>query len=121
MSSQTDLAVSFLEACAHGNAVEAFGTYLTDGFVHHNVHFPADPVELAKGMDESDREHPDKDFEVQRTVEQGDLVITHSRVAYAGMEISAVHIMRFEGDKIAEFWDVAAPTPDDSPNTNGPF
>lgn len=121
MSSRKDLAVSFLDARTRGNAREAFGTYLTPGFVHHDVHFPAKPLELAKGLDENDAEHPDKDFEIQRVVEHGDTVISHSRVALLGMEISAVHTLRFEGDQIAEMWDVAAPVPDDSPNSNGPF
>jgi predicted SnoaL-like aldol condensation-catalyzing enzyme len=35
--------------------------------------------------------------------------------------IAVVHLFRFEGDKIAEFWDVAQILPDPAPNENGPL
>jgi hypothetical protein len=36
-------------------------------------------------------------------------------------DIAAVHIFRFEQDRIVELWDVAQPLSKDSPNQNGMF
>ena len=35
--------------------------------------------------------------------------------------VAVVHVFRFEGDRIAEFWDIGQPVPKDSPNANGMF
>jgi len=34
---------------------------------------------------------------------------------------AVVHVFRFEGDRIAELWDVGQEVPADSPNQNGMF
>jgi predicted SnoaL-like aldol condensation-catalyzing enzyme len=47
----------------------------------------------------------------------------HSHVvrAEAGVEYAVVHILRFEGERIVELWDVSQEIPADSPNTLGMF
>lgn len=120
-SFQKDQAVSFIEMCARGQANAAYKIYTVPDLVHHNVHFPAEPDALSAGMDENAVEHPDKTYEVQRVLEDDDTVAIHGRVVFAGLEIAVVHIVRFDGEKIVEMWDVAMPVPDDSPNMNGPF
>ena len=57
------------------------------------------------------------------SVREGDTVAVHSRVRHSPEtpEIAVVHIMRFEGDRIAEMWDVGMEAPKDSPNENGMF
>ena len=34
---------------------------------------------------------------------------------------AAVHLFRFDGDRIVELWDVGQPVPEESPNENGVF
>ena len=34
---------------------------------------------------------------------------------------AAVHIFRFQGDRVIELWDVGQPVPENSPNENGMF
>ena len=53
----------------------------------------------------------------------GALVAVHSLMRFhpAHPGVAVVHVFRFEGDKIAEFWDVAQVLPDESPNKNGPL
>jgi predicted SnoaL-like aldol condensation-catalyzing enzyme len=120
-SFQKEQAVSFLEMCANGQAGAAYKIYTAPELIHHNVHFPAEPEALSKGMDDNAVEHPSKTYEVQRVLEDQDTVAVHGRVVFAGLEIAVVHIVRFEDEKIVEMWDVAMPVPDDSPNSNGPF
>ena len=54
---------------------------------------------------------------------EGDLVVVHSYVVQARGEagLAAVHIFRFQGGKIVEFWDCGEPAPVDSPNEDGMF
>jgi len=74
-------------------------------------------------MEEAAKKNPDKVLEVQRALEDGDLVAVHSRVRQkpADRGAAVVHIFRFEDDRIAELWDFGQPVPEDSPNENGMF
>jgi predicted SnoaL-like aldol condensation-catalyzing enzyme len=66
---------------------------------------------------------PNRAFTVQRVLEDGDHVVVHSKVERSAKPfvVSVVHIFRFEGERIAELWDVGMPVPDPCPNADGPF
>lgn len=116
-------AVEFLRMAASGKAGEAAARYLAPGGKHHNVYFPAGWGPLVKGMDENARESPSKTFMVKRALCDGDTVAVHSHVVFKRGDpgTSVVHIFRFEGERIAEMWDVGMQLPADSPNRDGPF
>ena len=118
-----EVAVSFLQLAAAGRAREAFSKHAGSGFRHHNPYFAGDAQALMTGMDENARQNPDKRLEVLHAVEDGDLVAVHSRVQHHADDRGAavVHLFRFEGDRIAELWDVGQPVPDESVNGNGMF
>ncbi len=116
-------AVAFLQLASSGRVREAYDKYVAPDFIHHNAYYPADRESLAKGMEENARQFPNKIFEVQRVLQDGDLVAVHSRVKLKpeGPEIATVHIFRFEHGLIAELWDVGQTAPDNSPNEIGMF
>jgi len=116
-----DAAVSFLQLAASGKTEEAFQRFVGPGFKHHNPYFKGDPVSLKTAMEQNAREHPEKTFEVQRALQDGDLVAVHSRIGFGGNVIAVVHLFRFVDGKIAEFWDIGQPVPAQSPNENGMF
>ena len=118
-----DAATDFLTLCAAGRAYEAFPKYASPAFRHHNPWFVDDATTLMTAMDDNAAQHPAKTFEILRTLEDGDLVATHSRVRMNAdqPEIAVVHLLRFEGDRIAEFWDIAQQVPEGSPNRSGLF
>ena len=66
---------------------------------------------------------PHTSLEIQCAVEEGNIVAVHSRVVHepGGRAISVVHIFRFEGQRIAELWDIGMEEPESSPNANGLF
>jgi predicted SnoaL-like aldol condensation-catalyzing enzyme len=69
-------------------------------------------------------DQPNKSIQIKRMYEDGDTVITHSRVSRQdpqAPDIAVVHIFRFEHDRIAELWDLGQPISKDSPNENGMF
>jgi predicted SnoaL-like aldol condensation-catalyzing enzyme len=120
--SRKDIAISFLKNAASGNLDEAYAL-LSRAFRHHNPYFPGDAESLKAGMAQAASMFPNTTLEAQRVFEDGDLVAVHSRVQHAPntLPIAAVHMFRFEGDEIAELWDVAMEAPQDSPNENGMF
>jgi len=122
-ASRRDIAVDFLKLAASGKAHQAFERYVSPGFVHHNAWFPGDGPSLMKAMDENAAQNPDKELKVHRVVEDGDQVATFSHVKHNKGEPGAavVHFFRFEGDQIAELWDVGQEVPADSPNEHGMF
>lgn len=116
-------AVSFLRLASSGKVREAYERHIAPNFRHHNSYFRGDAPSLRAGTEENAANFPNKSFEVQRALGEGDLVAVHSRVRLKPdmPEIAVVHIFRFEGDRIAEAWDVGQPAPAESPNENGMF
>ena len=118
-----DAAIDFLKLCAAGRAAEAFAKYAAKDFRHHNPHFAASARSLSEAMDENARKNPGKVFEVQRALEDGDLVAVHSRVRMqpGGRDIAVVHIFRFVAGRVAELWDIGQEAPEKSQNSDGMF
>jgi len=123
LSDRMHRAVSFLKLAASGKLDEAYDNFISPTFHHHNPYFAGDAASLKKGMAEAAAKFPDTTLEVQHIFEEGELVAVHSRVQHGlnEPEISVVHIFRFEGDRIAELWDVGQAAPADSPNKYGMF
>ena len=118
-----DAAVEFLRMCAAGHVREAYQRHAGPGFRHHNAWFRGDAASLMSAMEESAKKNPRKVLEVQMALEDGEQVAVFSRVRQQPEDRGAavVHIFRFEGDRIAEFWDVGQPVPDPCVNENGMF
>ena len=70
------------------------------------------------GMEASDSKFPDRKFRILRAIAEGDLVAVHSSMTLkpGELELAVVHIVRFEGERIVEFWDLATQVPKDNPN-----
>ena len=122
-SSKKDNAITFLKLAASGKVDEAYDNYIAPNFRHHNAYFAGDAESLKAGMAEAHKQFPNTTLEVQHAWEDGDLVAVHSRVSHGPdqPDISVVHMFRFEGDQVAELWDVGMEAPKDSPNKNGLF
>ena len=117
-----DIAISFLQNAATGRFDEAYN-HVAPNFRHHNPYFKSDAESLKAGMADAHKQFPNTKIEVQRAIAEGDLVAVHSRVQHAPgtKPIAVVHIFRFEGDHVAELWDVEMEVPQESPNLNGMF
>lgn len=122
--SQKQIAVRFLELAAAGEVDEAYSNYTAPNFKHHNPYYAGDANSLREGMRESAAETPNKVFDVQHVIEEGDLVAVHSKLEMQmnGLTtLAVVHICRFENGKIAEFWDIGQVQPDPLVNENDMF
>ena len=123
VSNHKQAAIAFCQLAASGKVREAYSRHVGPNFRHHNPHFAGDAESLMVPMEENARENPDKVLEVKHALEEGDLVAVHSRVRLKPTErdIALVHIFKFEGDRIAELWDIGQPEPENSPNQYGMF
>ncbi len=116
-------ATGFLSLVVAGKIRDAYATHVGGGMRHHNPAFAGDAASLEKAMEENHARFPHKVLDVRHVAEEGDFVFVHSRIRLeaGGPEIAAVHIFRFEDDRIAELWDIGQPVPADSPNKHGMF
>jgi predicted SnoaL-like aldol condensation-catalyzing enzyme len=121
--SRKDAAISFLRLVASGQVREAYQKYIGPDFRHHNPFFRGDADSLRIAMEENAAKNPNKIFEVQRALEDGDFVAVHSCVRQNPGDRGAavVHIFKFQGDRVIEVWDMGQPVPENSPNENGMF
>lgn len=116
------VAVDFLRLAGQGHPREMQAA-LKPGGIHHNVYVQRGWDALLTAMEEAGKKSPNKRLDVKHAVCEGDLVAVHSHVVHKPDDpgSAVVHIFRFEGDKIAEMWDVGLSIPADAPNADGAF
>lgn len=119
-----EAAAEFLTMAGMGDVRAAFDKFAAPDFIHHNQYFKGDRQSLIDAMESAAETSPNKSIDIKHIYEDGDTVITHSQVTRshpAGPDIAVVHIFRFEGDQVAELWDVIQFIDEGSPNENGHF
>lgn len=123
MGYKKEAAQHFLKLSSEGNTREAFKLYVGNDFKHHNVYFKGDANTLMIAIEEDAKRNPNKIFEIQRALEDGNLVAVHSRFRQNPNDLdwAVMHIFRFEKDKIVELWDFAQAAPADMINECGMF
>jgi predicted SnoaL-like aldol condensation-catalyzing enzyme len=116
-------AVQFLQLVVAGRIDEAYQKHVDMQGKHHNPFFPAGFPALRKAMVENHVQFPNKQLVVKNVLGEGDMVAVHSHIVPRPGEtgLAAVHLFRFQGDKIVEMWECVQPLPADSPNRDGAF
>ena len=122
-STRKQAAVEFLQIVVAGRIDEAYHKNVDLQGKHHNPFFPEGFPALKKAMIENNVQFPSKQLTVKHVLADGDFVAVHSHIVLRPGEtgISAVHLFRFQKDKIVEMWDCGQPVPPDSPNKDGAF
>lgn len=115
--------MEFLRHAASGNVREAYEKHVCPEFRHHNPFFKGNAESLMAAMEENAAKNPDKVLEIQRALEDGNLVAVHSKVTLKPGDpgVAVVHIFRFQGNHIAELWDIGQAAPENSANEHGMF
>jgi predicted SnoaL-like aldol condensation-catalyzing enzyme len=123
MKTKKEIALDFLRLAAKGDSREAFKLYVANDFKHHNAYFKGDAETLMLAMEESAKINPNKLFEPQRALEDGDLVAVHSRLIQypSEKEYAVAHIFKFKDNMIVEMWDFGQEVPAEQINENGMF
>ncbi len=81
---------------------------------------------MAAANKEGISQYPEAEFSVKHILADGDLVAVHTELLNFKSKPSEgglrqVHLFRFEGEKIAEYWDVTQMVLPDMPNAGGAF
>jgi predicted SnoaL-like aldol condensation-catalyzing enzyme/heme-degrading monooxygenase HmoA len=115
-------ATDFLRYAREGDRAAA-ERLIAPGARHHNPYFAAGMPALLDAITGAASSAPDRKADVKRVLVDGDFVVVHSHVRHQPEEagVAVVHIFRFEGERIAELWDVGEPIPADNPNSDGMF
>src|SRR5262245_27681045 len=116
------LALDFLRHARAGDRAAA-ERLLAPGARHHNAYFKAGMPALLDAMVGAAKTAPKRTVDVKRVLADGDFVVVHSHIRHQPGEpgVAVVHIFRFEGDRVAELWDLGQPVPTDCPNDDGMF
>jgi predicted SnoaL-like aldol condensation-catalyzing enzyme len=101
----------------------AFETWVEPGYIQHNPLAATGRDAAIAFLEPFFRDHPDASYSIKRVIADGDLVAVHSHARFARNErgLAVVDILRVQGCKIAEHWDVAQPVPEKMANNNGMF
>jgi predicted SnoaL-like aldol condensation-catalyzing enzyme len=119
------IATEFLRNAASGRVAEAYARHISQEFRHHNPYFPGNAAALRNGMQESAEKNPNKLFEIQHVLQDGEFVAVHSRLRQShedkDREMAVVHLFRFRDGLIEELWDIVQVQPEDMINEHGLF
>ncbi len=120
---RSQAAIQFLQLVTAGRIDEAYQRFVDMNGKHHNCYFPAGLPSLKKAMIDNHKQFPAKQYTVKNVIAEGNMVAVHAHLVLNqgdnGMVV--VHVCRFEGDKIVEFWDCGQVIPADMPNHDGAF
>ncbi|MBC8004559.1 MAG: nuclear transport factor 2 family protein [Verrucomicrobia bacterium] len=118
-----EIAQQFLTLCAKGESRLDFELYAAMDLKHHNPYFKGDAYTLMMAMEQEGIRNPTKIFQVQRSMEEDGLVAVHSHLRENPTDagLAVFHILRFEENKIVEFWDIAQAVPQELINENSMF
>jgi predicted SnoaL-like aldol condensation-catalyzing enzyme len=117
-----DIAQDFLRLAAAGNVDEAY-RHVSSMFRHHNPYFRGDAESLKQAMRENARKNPNKQMEIQHSLQDGNLVAVHSRIRHHAHDraVAVMHLFRFNDDRIEELWDIGQAEPETMTNEFGMF
>jgi predicted SnoaL-like aldol condensation-catalyzing enzyme len=102
---------------------EAFETWVDPGYVQHNPMAATGRDAAISFLEPFFAQHPDIHYSIARVIADGNLVAVHSHGKFAPDDrgVAVVDILRVEGCKVMEHWDVVQPVPEKSANSNGMF
>jgi predicted SnoaL-like aldol condensation-catalyzing enzyme len=122
VNKQKGIAKAFLQGVVTDKVREVYDLYTLPNFKHHNGFYSGDRESLLEGMIHSNIVCPNKKLTIKLAIAEPPYVTLLSHVQITeDKEVAVVHVYRFEGEQIAEMWDISQEVPENSPNENGMF
>lgn len=127
-----DIAVEFLNLIGRGRPKEGLRFFAPDCKTH-NPYVPGGMDALIDAMIAVQKQGAEgiikgstADFRlsVRNVLADGDLVAVHTTLSSSKPSdggLRQVHLFRFSGDKIVEYWDITQDVPENAPNAAGAF
>lgn len=101
----------------------AFETWVVPGYIQHNPMAASGRDAAIAFLEPFMKSNPGVSYSIKRIIADGNLVAVHSHVKFSPEDrgVAVVDILRVEGCKVVEHWDVVQPVPEKSANDNGMF
>jgi predicted SnoaL-like aldol condensation-catalyzing enzyme len=127
-----DVAVEFLNLVGSGRPKDRLRFFASE-CKSHNPYVPGGMNELidaiiavqeqgAEGISKGSK--ADLKLIIRKVLADGDMVAVHTQLSSSkpsGGGLRQVHLFRFSGDKIVEYWDITQQVPENAPNAAGAF
>jgi predicted SnoaL-like aldol condensation-catalyzing enzyme len=123
------IATEFFQMVGSGRFKEGLRFFAPD-CRQHNPYIQGSMDVLTDAMSAASKEmapkFPDGEFRVEHILSDGDMVAVHTNLLGSRSKpgeggLRQVHLFRFEGDKIVEYWDITQQLSKDMPNAAGAF
>ncbi|MDE2597372.1 MAG: nuclear transport factor 2 family protein [Sphingomonadales bacterium] len=101
----------------------AFETWVDPGYIQHNPMAATGRDAAIAFLEPFFAGNPGVHYEIKRVIADGNLVAVHAHghMAEGDRGMAVVDILRVQGCKVMEHWDVVQPVPEKSANANGMF
>ena len=102
---------------------EAFETWVAPGYIQHNPMAGTGRDAAIAFLEPFFNANPGIAYSIKRIIADGNLVAVHAHGKFSAEDrgVAVVDILRVEGCKVVEHWDVVQPVPEKSANQNGMF
>ena len=102
---------------------DAFETWVDPGYIQHNPLAETGREAAIKFLEPFFAKNPNINYSIKRIIADGKLVAVHSHGTFSPGDpgIAVIDILRVEGCKVVEHWDVVQQIPAKSANSNGMF
>jgi len=127
-----DIAIEFLRLIGLGRPKDGLRFFAPDCKTH-NPYIPGSMETLINAMITVQKQGAEgilkgstADFKliIRQVLADGDLVAVHTQISSPKPSeggLRQVHLFRFSGDKIVEYWDITQMVPENAPNAAGAF
>lgn len=105
------------------NVRGAFETWVDPGYIQHNPMAATGRDAAIAFLEPFFASNPAIRYEIKRVIADGKLVAVHAHGRFSAEDrgIAVVDILRVEGCRVMEHWDVVQPVPEKAMNANGMF
>jgi predicted SnoaL-like aldol condensation-catalyzing enzyme len=102
---------------------DAFETWVDPGYIQHNPMAETGRDAAIRFLEPFFEQHSAIHYSILRVIADGNLVAVHSHGVFGPDDrgIAVVDILRVEGCKVMEHWDVVQPVPEKAANSNTMF
>ena len=127
-----EAAVKFLSLIAAGRPKDGL-VFFTPDCITHNPYTAGDMEALTDAMIVVQKQgsagivkgsKADFKLSIRRVLAEGDVVAVHTIMSSSNPSaggLRQIHLFRFKGDKIVEYWDITQFIPEGTPNASGAF
>ncbi len=102
---------------------EAFTNWVDPAYIQHNPMAQTGRDAAVNFLEPFFMKNPNINYSIKRIIADGNFVAVHShgKLSPDDRGIAVVDILRVQGCKVMEHWDVIQPIPEKQANTNGMF